>query len=148
MRLPAIVILTAVAATSSSCQTGRRAKPEPVLAAGPIESTLRGPQDPNLVLKMADVESIRATCDPAPPALLRVTVSGLLNDGATRIHAIQKQRLGSTVNITVVTARPRDAVATLALIPFERVVEVGLEGQPPGPLTVNVNGTTTTVMVP
>jgi hypothetical protein len=104
--------------------------------------------DPNLTLKLADVERVEATYEPSPSPHARVVISGTLNDGATRIHDIRQQRVPGGVTLSVVTARPRDAVATLAIIPFERVVTVDLQGQPPGIFSITANAVGATVMVP
>jgi hypothetical protein len=110
----------------------------------PVTST----PDPNLTLKLADVERVEATYEPAPTPHARVVISGTLNDGATRIHDIRQQRVPGGVTLSVITARPKDAVATLAIIPFERVVTVDLQGQPPGIFSVSANAVGATVVVP
>lgn len=100
------------------------------------------------VLKLAQVESVRATIPPAQPPVATVIISGLLHDGATRVHEIQQQRLADGFVLTVITARPRNAVATLALIPFERTVRLDLSGMNPGACRVVANGVAATVTVP
>jgi hypothetical protein len=52
------------------------------------------------------------------------------------------------VTLSVITARPKDAVATLAIIPFERVVTVDLQGQPAGIFSISANAEGATVVVP
>lgn len=106
------------------------------------------PADANVTLKLADVESVQATYVAAPTPALLVKIKGLLNDGATRIHDIRQDRLTNGVTISVITARPRNLAATMALIPFERDVTVPLDGQPSGPFSISANGVATTVMVP
>jgi hypothetical protein len=112
------------------------------------EYQVGSPADPNLVLKLADVDGVVATYEPSPTPHARVVISGTLNDGATRIHDIRQQRIPGGVTISVITARPRDAVATLAIIPFERVVTVALQGQPAGQFSISANGAATAVVVP
>lgn len=75
-------------------------------------------------------------------------ISGLLHDGATRVHEVQQQRLADGFVLTVITARPAGAVATLALIPYERTLTLNLQGMPKGPCKIMANGVATTVMVP
>lgn len=115
--------------------------------AGP-EYQVGAPADPNLMLKLADVDGVVVTYEPSPTPHARVVISGTLNDGATRIHDIRQQRVPGGVTLSVITSRPRDAVATLAIIPFERVVAVDLQGQPAGQFSISANGVATAVVVP
>jgi hypothetical protein len=104
--------------------------------------------DPNLTLKLADVDHITASYEPVPAPHARVVISGTLADGATRIHDIRQQRVDGGVTLSVITARPKDAVATLAIIPFERVVTVDLQGQSAGTFSISANAEGATVVVP
>ncbi len=136
-----VFFATLVAFNAVSCTLKRRtlpADPSTTMPAGPIST------DPNVTLKFADVESVHAVWVPTLPPTVRVTIKGLLNDGATRIHDIQIQQDASGVTLTVITSRPRSASATMALIPFERELTVTLEARPKGPFTVTVNGVATT----
>ena len=98
--------------------------------------------------KLAQVESVIATATAPPLSQASVTIRGLLHDGATRIHEIQQQRLGDGFVLTVITARAKDAVASLALIPFERTVTLDRQGMPKGPCRMVVNGVAAGVVVP
>ncbi|HSJ05009.1 MAG TPA: hypothetical protein VK956_21225 [Verrucomicrobium sp.] len=104
------------------------------------------PVDPKVVYKMAHVETVRASLAGSGEPLAKVVITGWLNDGATSIREVKQQRDGQSVLVTVITARPRDAMATLALIPFERTITVDLAGMAAGPVTITVNGVTSTVM--
>ena len=112
------------------------------------QSPLGSSPDPNLTLKLADVERVEATYEPAPTPHVRVVISGTLNDGATRIHDIRQQSIAGGVTLSVITARPKGAMATLAIVPFERVVTVDLQGQAPGPFSISANAVGATVEVP
>lgn len=100
------------------------------------------------ILKLAQVESVRAEVSATQPPEAIVVVSGLLNDGATRVHEVQQQRLADGFVLTVVTSRPANAMASLALIPFERTVSLNLQGMPKGPCRIVANGVATSVVVP
>ena len=107
----------------------------------------RAPAD-GTILKLAQIESVQAAISPTRPTEASVVIHGLLHDGATRVHDVQQQRLEDGIVLTVITARSRNAVATLALIPFERTITVNLQGMPKGPCKIVANGVTTMVMVP
>lgn len=100
------------------------------------------------ILKLAQVDVVRADVSPTQPPEAVVVINGLLHDGATRVHEVQQQRLADGFVLTVVTIRPKSAVASLALIPFERTVSLNLQGMPKGPCRIVANGVGTTVMVP
>jgi hypothetical protein len=107
-----------------------------------------GAASEGVVLKLAQVESIQAEVSPSRPQEATVIIHGLLHDGATRVHEVQQQRLADGFVLTVITARSRSAVASLALIPFERSVILNLEGMPKGPCKVVANGVTAMLIVP
>lgn len=134
------------------CTTGPRKHPSHTGHADQGDSSLQYPvasaPDANLTLKLADVDHVTATYEPAPTPHARVVISGTLADGATRIHDIREQRVAGGVTLSVITARPKDAVATLAIIPFERVVTVDLQGQPAGIFSISANAEGATVVVP
>ncbi len=114
-----------------------------------IPSTaLRDSTPDGALLKLAQIESVQAELIPAQPPQARVTLHGLLHDGATRVHEVQQQPLADGFVLSVVTARPKNAVATLALIPFERTVLLDLGGMPKGPCKIVANGVATTITVP
>jgi hypothetical protein len=101
-----------------------------------------------VILKLAHVETVEAAISSTRPSEANVVVRGLLHDGATRLHDVQQQRLEDGIVLTVITARSRHAVASLALIPFERSLTVSVQGMPKGPCKIVANGVSTTVMVP
>ena len=101
-----------------------------------------------MVLKLAQLETVRAEILPESPKQALVVVTGLLHDGATRVHEVQQQKLADGFVLSVITARPQSAVATLALIPFERSITLDLTGMPAGPCRIMANGLGTSVIVP
>ena len=96
----------------------------------------------------AHIESVQARISPDQPRTATVTIHGLLHDGATRIHKIEQKTEGGEVIVTVSTARARYAIASVALIPFERTINVDLSGLPSGPCRLRVNNVTATFTVP
>lgn len=150
--VPPAALLTTGAAVLLliSCQTPGNTSADPP-AAPPVVIPHHGtstPVDPRFIYRMAQVESISAVLAPDGSPQATVTVAGLLNDGATSLHEIKQQRTTNGVVLTLVTVRPRDAIATLALIPFERTFVVDLTGILPGPCTIFAHGQETTVMIP
>lgn len=97
---------------------------------------------------LATVESVRAEMEPGSAAHAKVTISGLLHDGGTRIQAIDQKRTAQGVEITVTASCPVRTSAGVALIPFERSVEVDLTGMKPGACRIAANGVSTMVTVP
>lgn len=142
-----LVGVAACTATGGRLPPGSHAYPGQVHHAG-VDQPLAVASDSNLILKLATVEQVSATYESSPAPHARVVISGTLNDGATRIHDIRQQRIAGGVTLSVITARPRDAVASLAIIPFERVTTVDLQGQSAGPFSISANGMATTVVVP
>jgi hypothetical protein len=101
--------------------------------------------DVGLVYKLAQIESVRASLSSTHPAQAEVVITGFLPDGATQVHEVQQQRLDDGFVLTVITSRPRSAMATLALIPFARTITLDLAGLPPGPCRIVAHGLAATV---
>lgn len=146
----ALVLLCCVGCTAGAGRNSHRSSPSAQPGQGDVtpQYPVASAPDPNLTLKLADVDHITATYEPSPTPHARVVISGTLADGATRIHDIRQQRVVGGVTLSVITARPKDAVATLAIIPFERVVTVDLQGQPAGIFSISANAEGATVVVP
>ncbi len=111
-------------------------------------SALEYPANSEWIYKLATVEDVQATISSSNPSEASVTVRGLLPDGATRINNVKVQRLPEGIFLTITTARPRKAMATMALVPFERTVQVDLKGLPKGESRITANDAPTTVIVP
>jgi hypothetical protein len=140
------LLLFSTAAMLASCALPQLRKPSPTT--GNPAATATGQPGDGSILKLAQVESVRAEVSPTQPPEAIVVISGLLHDGATRVHEVQQQRLADGFVLTVVTARPANAVASLALIPYERTVSLSLQGMPKGPCRIVANGVATSVVVP
>jgi hypothetical protein len=140
----------AAAAALASCQhlPSKQGTTAPPSTAASPAMTQAPPMDPRFSYKMADVESVTAHLVAGQSRQATVTISGLLNDGATSLHEIKQQRVQEGVFITVITSRPRDAMASLAIIPFERTVNVDLSGLPAGTAVITANGVRATLALP
>ena len=146
-RLPATLLLICGASTLSACAQLQKKKPAETAPSNGATAAARSPADGS-ILKLAQIESVQAEMLPTQPAEAVVAIHGLLHDGATRVHEVQQQRLADGFVLSVVTSRPKNAVATLALIPFERSVTLSMQGMPKGPCKIVANGVTTTLVVP
>lgn len=122
--------------TSASTQTAIP-RATPVIAESPL-----------LEYASANVETVHAVLTSHSPPVVTLTVRGLLNDGATRIHKIDALKTAEGFDISITTSRERSAMATLALVPFERLLKLNLSGMKRGPCVVRVNQASTTFIVP
>lgn len=129
----------------SSCQTNSRRNS----ASAPAVQIAPDLPSQDYIYGTANVESVEANVvNDSGPTKLRLRIRGLLNDGATNIDQIQHTRVPEGFVVTVTTARLKSAVATLALVPFEREITIDLSSFPSGPCQVRVNEVRTTVNVP
>ena len=66
-------------------------------------------------------------------------VQGLLGDGCSEFHSLTQSRSASTIAVTILRQRPRDAICTQIAKFYE--TDIRLEGQyPPGRYVLRVNG--------
>jgi len=79
-----------------------------------------------------------AIAESYPPQVM-VYIQGGLSDGCTEFHELKTSRGGNTVNITVTTQRPRDAICTQVYGYFEQNVNLGSDFVSGETYTVKVN---------
>ena len=103
--------------------------------------------DPDAVVSTADIDSISITSVAASQQRLVLRFTGLRHDGATQIQKISQERVGNGIAVRVTTIRPKNSVARVALIPFERTVELDTTGMPKGEFVVSVNAVQTTAVL-
>lgn len=96
--------------------------------------------DAEPVAALAPVDSVEVLIAESFPVQVSVRARGELPDGCTEIDQINTAVTGTTYNVTITTLRPADALCTEAVVPFEEVVSLDVEGLPAGTYTVNVNG--------
>jgi len=99
-------------------------------------------QDDKYIYGSATVEEIDIRILESFPVQVHVTASGYLPDGCTVINenATTVQREGNTFNVYVETMRPKEAICTEALVPFEQNIPLDVYGLGKGTYIVNVNG--------
>jgi hypothetical protein len=162
------LLIAGSALLMASCQTVKRADPVSRATSqsasaplAPLPTTATQSEKPPVpvskpadtsgsdwIYKFAQVETVSASVSPSNPNEAIITLHGLLHDGATRVNEVQQQRMNNGFVLTVTTARSRQAVASVALIPFERSLTVDISELPPGPCRVSANGILTTLMIP
>jgi inhibitor of cysteine peptidase len=85
----------------------------------------------------AIVESLEVMLLESFPLQAQVRVSGNLPNGCTELHEISVQQEGQEFILTLTTRQPTgDVACTEALVPFEEVVELDIEGLEAGSYTV------------
>ncbi len=81
----------------------------------------------------ATVESIEILIATSFPVQVFAVLRGYLSDGCTTISSIgARGPLANRFQIEITTERPPEALCTLALVPFERNVPLGVHGLPKG----------------
>ncbi|CAN5853558.1 hypothetical protein BH11VER1_BH11VER1_19000 [soil metagenome] len=143
-RLNTAVILALVSlGLFTSCQHAN-----PKSGAKTPPPVLSGLVDDGLVIQLAQVDSVAGRLSPLDVTKAEITISGLLHDGATQVQDIQQQKLADGFVITVTTVRSKNATASLALIPFDRTINVSIADMPKGWCKIMVNGVAATFMIP
>jgi len=92
----------------------------------------------------AQIDAIDIAILESFPVQVRVTVTGNLPDGCTQVGKTNVERNKKTFTVSITTKRPRNAICTQALVPFEEGVSLPVEGLSKGTYTVDVNGVTDT----
>jgi len=110
-----------------------------------VEGEPVAPSDGNdggYVYGTANVDNIQILVMESFPVQVSVQVSGFLPDGCTVIDEanITTAKTGNTFNVNIPTKRPKDAMCTQALVPFEIGVPLDVYGLEKGNYTVDVNG--------
>lgn len=88
----------------------------------------------------ANVDTIDVMLLESFPVQVRVAASGQLSDGCTQIDETSVELIEDTFNVSITTKRPKDAICTQALVPFEETVNLPVDGLAEGTYTVDVNG--------
>ena len=99
-----------------------------------------GPSGEKYIYGTANIENIQIMTLESFPVQIHVVAEGYLPDGCTEIDGITAERVKNTFNINISTTRPKDAVCTQAIIPFNETIPLEVQGLKAGNYTVNVNG--------
>jgi len=97
-------------------------------------------EDGEFIYRNATVENIQILILESFPVQINVVANGYLPDGCTKIDQTIKNREGNTFLVTITTKRPADAMCTMAIVPFNKVISLDVYGLEAGDYEVNVNG--------
>jgi hypothetical protein len=96
-----------------------------------------GAADP--VVDPIQIDSVDVRVLESSPPQAVAHVQGILGDGCSEFHSLSQSRSGSTITVTILRQRPRDAICTQIAKLYE--ADIPLEGQyPPGRYVLRVNG--------
>ena len=110
------------------------------LACGPAPEPTPTPGPGGVIRGVPAVESVDVLIMESFPVQAQAVVRGTLGDGCTTLDEVTTTREGNVFRLRLTSQRPADAVCTLALVPFEEVVPLDVEGLPAGRYTVDANG--------
>lgn len=133
-------VLMAVLIVMSACSgvvRGEAGNEAPVDVETPVGEVVDG---------LVPVDEVYVMVMESLPATAAVVIRGHLADGCTSIiDALMKiDEDAGFFKVSLGTYRDPDAMCTMALVPFEEVIELPILGLPAGTYTVEVNGITTT----
>jgi len=120
-----VILLLLLVATAVACQPGGQ----------------------RLEIRLAPIHEVRVAIAESFPPQVMVYIQGGLSDGCTTFHELKTERSGNTVNITVTTQRPRDAVCTQVYGYFEQNVNLGSDFVSGQTYTIHVNDKTTSFVM-
>jgi inhibitor of cysteine peptidase len=99
-------------------------------------------------IALAPIHEVRVNIAESYPEKIFIYIEGGLKDSCTTFHDIETQRNGNTIDITVTTQRPRDAVCAQVYSYFEENVALGSDFISGETYTVNVNDVTASFEYP
>lgn len=98
--------------------------------------------DENMVIGMANVESIEVSKTESFPVGVNILVKGYLEDSCTKLGDTKQVFLDSTFMVTLESKKPQKADVCAQVVQNfeENIVLEGVSGLPKGTYTVEVNG--------
>ncbi len=119
----ALLVFTTLIITASSCQydTGEQ----------------------KIEIKLAPIHEVQVNIAESYPEQIFIYIKGGLSDGCTTFHGLEIERSGNTIDITVTTERPKDAICAQVYGYFEKNVALGSDFTSGESYAVNVNDVTT-----
>lgn len=121
-----------------------------VLAAVAVAAAGCKPPDDGeeIEIRLAPIHEVEVRIAESFPEQIFVYIKGGLADGCTTFNAVETERSGTTIDITVTTQRPRDAICIQVYGFFEQNVPLGSQFISGQTYTVNVNDATTSFEYP
>jgi inhibitor of cysteine peptidase len=100
----------------------------------------RGIDGERYIYGTAAVETIQVITMESFPVKVQVVAQGYLPDSCTEINEIKTEKEENRFNVSISTKRPKDAICTEAIVPFNETIPLDVQGLKAGNYTVNVNG--------
>jgi hypothetical protein len=101
------------------------------------------PTEPEVIVRPIHVDSVEVVLATPPSAHVR----GIVGDGCTEISGVTQTRAAATIEITILSQRPADAICTQIAKLYDAVLP--LAGPfPPGEYLLRVNGVEATFALP
>ena len=93
-------------------------------------------------IKLAPIHDAHTSINMSLPEQIFVDIKGGLADSCTTFHDLTTERIGNTINITVTTERPKDAICAQLYSYFKKTVALGSDFTSGETYIVNVNDVT------
>ncbi len=135
----AYLLLLSLTAILAACSL---INPQPEPEAEPTPAGTEVAEEPEAVSGEANVESLQILILESFPVQVNVIASGELPDGCTSLVDPTPRREGNTFVVNLATTRVQDEICTQAVVPFDKVISLPVEGLQAGDYTVAVNGVT------
>jgi len=100
-----------------------------------------------IIIRLAPIHEVQVLIAESFPPQIFIYIKGGLADSCTTFHDLTKQRSGNTINITVTTERPKDAICAQVYGFFDKNVSLGSEFTSGETYTINVNDYTTSFVM-
>jgi len=99
-------------------------------------------------IRLAPIHEVQVNIAESYPQQIFIYIKGGLSDGCTTFHELETERSDNTIDITVTTERPKDAICAQVYGYFEKNVALGSDFISGETYTVNVNDVTTSFEYP
>lgn len=139
MKIAAVMFLACVVALSGCIEKGQNNNDNET-----ANNTTDGqePGGEKYTYGTATVENIQIMTLESFPVQIHVIAKGYLPDGCTEVDKVTIEREGNTFTVNISTKRPKDAICTQEIVPFNETTPLDVQGLKAGNYTVNVNGVT------
>jgi inhibitor of cysteine peptidase len=97
-----------------------------------------------VAIGMAQIDEVLVQQNESMPVQVRVVVRGNLPDGCTKLDTSSVALEENTFKVLLPTRRPKRAMCTQALVPYEKIIPLNVEELSSGQFTVSVNGSAKT----
>ena len=138
LRAGVLVVAGCVLALLAACnQGGTETVATPTADPAPTAPVSNEPSRGQAMVSTIDVQILESF-----PVQVNVVARGDLPDGCTQIDEVISQQTDTVFRVAITTVRQPAAMCTQALVPFEEVVPLDVDGLAAGTYEVSVNGVT------